>query len=335
MNAVAFCHPFVPPEWIAAHGLQPCWLPCRAGDETAAWNRRGVCPVAASRLEECREALPAEALVLTTTCDQLRYVAAVVQHEAKSPFFLMHVPRTWQTAGVRDYYREELQRLSRFIVNRGGTAPQGDVLAQTILRYDRARAAIRRQQGKTSAREFGQALAVVRGYLSEPALTEVETEEVLHHIVAKPPGELRLALVGGPLAESDYDLLAAIENDGGRFVLDATEAGERTLPAPVDRDRLQADPFEELVRIYFDGIADIFQRPNDRLFAWLRAEIAKRQVRGILLRRYVWCDHWHGELPRLRQELGLPVLDWDGIGNDSRSRAGDVSRIEAFLEMLR
>ena len=127
-----------------------------------------------------------------------------------------------------------------------------------------------------------------------------------------------MALVGGPMSQGDYELLTAVEAAGGRFVLDATESGERTLPAPLDIHRLKADPQEELVRIYFDCIPDVFQRPNDRLFAWLREEVAQRRVRGILVRRYVWCDHWHGEMPRLREELAVPVLEWDGAGNDPR-----------------
>lgn len=146
---------------------------------------------------------------------------------------------------------------------------------------------------------------------------------------------LPLALTGGPMSRGDYELLTVVEDAGGRFVLDATESGERTLPAPVDIDRLEADPREELVRIYFDSIPDVFQRPNDRLFAWLRREVAQRHVRGILVRRYVWCDHWHGEMPRLRQELAVPLLEWDGAGNDSRARASAIARMEAFLEMLR
>ena len=127
------------------------------------------------------------------------------------------------------------------------------------------------------------------------------------------PGARWRADVAGRL-----QLLAAVEEAGGRFVLDATESGERTLPAPVDAGRLQADPRDELVRIYFDCIPDVFQRPNDRLYAWLRADVAQRGVRGILMRRHVWCDHWHGELPRLREELAVPLLDWDGAGNDPR-----------------
>ena len=144
-----------------------------------------------------------------------------------------------------------------------------------------------------------------------------------------------LALVGGPLLESDGKLLEVIENAGGRIVLDATEGGERTLPAPLDPDRLQADPFEELVRVYFDAIPDVFRRPNDRLYDWLRQRIAERGVRGVIVRRHVWCDLWHAELPRLRQETSLPLLDLDTAANDRGALAAAAGRVEAFLEMLR
>jgi benzoyl-CoA reductase/2-hydroxyglutaryl-CoA dehydratase subunit BcrC/BadD/HgdB len=348
MNGVAYCHPFVPPEWIAAHGLRPCWLPCRAGDEPAAWVRRGVCPVAAARLDDFAAELPADAVVLTTTCDQIRYAAALLQHLGRLPVFLMHVPRTWQTAAARAFYREELGRLGRFLVGCGGTAPDDDALSRTMLQYDQARASLRRRSEEMPAGAFAEAVAAVRGDLvlaAPPACGLQQCRDVGQ--VANLPETwqignlphmgscLPLALVGGPMSQGDYEMLTAVEEAGGRFVLDATEAGERTLPAPLDADRLKAEPREELARVYFDCIPDVFQRPNDRLYAWLRQEVAGRRVRGILARRYVWCDHWHGEMPRLREQLSVPVLEWDGAGNDPRSRANTVGRMEAFLEMLR
>jgi benzoyl-CoA reductase/2-hydroxyglutaryl-CoA dehydratase subunit BcrC/BadD/HgdB len=370
MNAVAYCHPFVPPEWIAAHGLRPYWLPCRAGDEPAVWVQRGACPVAAGRIDDFRDELPAEAVVLTTTCDQIRYAAALLQHQGRLPVFLLDVPRTWQSRAMRTFYGEEIGRLGRFLVGLGGTAPQDDALVETMLQYDRARALLRQRRGEMSAGGFARAIDEVRGDLrtwcettsvgwtsesvwlqgtdSEVHLTN--REAISHQVLApvgqvanlpKPsqignlPQELRLALVGGPISPGDYELLTVVEDAGGRFVLDATESGERTLPAPVDIDRLQADPREELVRIYFDCIPEVFQRPNDRLFTWLRAEVAQRCVRGILVRRHVWCDHWHGEMARLREELAVPILEWDGAGNDPRAQASAVGRMEAFLEMLR
>ncbi len=352
MNALAYCHPFVPPEWIAAHGLQPCWLPCRAGEGPEVWVRRGVCPVAAALIDDFTKELPAEAVVLTTTCDQIRYAAALLQHLKTLPVFLLHVPRTWQTVAVRVFYREELARLGRFLVGCGGTMPTSDALTRTMLQYDRARASLRLRREEMSAATFAQAATAVRGRLAETAppasnrgdgsfqencnvgqvanLRETRQNGNLPHAP-----NLRLALVGGPLSQGDYDLLTAVEDAGGRFVLDATEAGERTLPGPVDIDRLNADPQEELVRVYFDGIPDVFRRPNDRLFAWLREQVAQRGVRGIVVRRYVWCDHWHGEVSRLREELAVPVLEWDGAGNDPRAQANALGRMEAFLEMLR
>jgi len=371
MKAIAYCHPFVPPEWITAHGLRPIWLPCRAGDEPAVWVRRGMCPVAAAHLDDFNGELPAEAVILTTTCDQIRYAAALLQHQGAIPVFLMHVPRTWQTTTMRAFYREELNRLGRFLVGCGGTAPRGDVLAQVILRYDQARTSLRLRRPEMPAGALAEATAAVRGHLMETTAakcgqgervgTGEETSVAFRSAKERdfrgakgdnatdfcepsPAAETRqmgnlrripLALVGGPMSQGDYELLRAVEHAGGRFALDATEAGERTLPSPVDIDRLQADPLEELVRIYFDGIADVFQRPNDRLFAWLRGQVAERGVRGIIIRRYVWCDHWHGAVPRLREELALPLLDWDGAGNDPRAQAGALGRMEAFLEMLR
>ena len=268
MNAVAYCHPFVPPEWIAAHGLRPCWLPCQTGDEPAVWIRRGVCPVAASRLNDFARELPAEAVVLTTTCDQIRYAAALLQHLGRLPVFLMHVPRTWQTAAVRAFYREELSRLGRFLVGCGGTAPKDNILSQTMIRYDRARASLRLRRPEMSANVFAQAIAAVRGHLtaspsaichSERSEESARRAEILRYAqddtryaqddAADLPccdrmgtGQndspvpnrdyLPLALVGGPMSVGDYELLTTVEDAGGRFVLDATEAGERTLPAP-------------------------------------------------------------------------------------------------------
>jgi benzoyl-CoA reductase/2-hydroxyglutaryl-CoA dehydratase subunit BcrC/BadD/HgdB len=333
MNAVAYCHPFVPPEWIAAHGLRPLWLPCAAGDGPAGPVRRGVCPVAAARLDELAGPLPAEAVVLTTTCDQIRYAAAVVQHLGKLPLFLMHVPRTWQTAAMRAYYRSELERLGRFLVACGGRSPDDDAVSRTMLQYDEARLPLRSGHDAVPASAYAQAINAVRGDLSSVAGTLRVPSAPTYFTDRKP--SVRLALVGGPMSQGDYQWLAAFEDRGVCFVLDATESGERTLPAPIDRDRLRADPLEELVRIYFDFVPDVFQRPNDRMFAWLRQQIAARDVQAIVVRRFVWCDQWHGEVQRLREEIGVPVLEWEGVADDTRGRAGAAGRIEAFLEMLR
>ena len=78
-----------------------------------------------------------------------------------------------------------------------------------------------------------------------------------------------LALVGGPLLVDDCVFLEQVAAVGGRIVLDASEWGERTLPARLDRARVASDPLGELARMYFDEIPDVFRRPNTRLYDWL------------------------------------------------------------------
>jgi benzoyl-CoA reductase/2-hydroxyglutaryl-CoA dehydratase subunit BcrC/BadD/HgdB len=344
MDLIAYCQPFVPPEWIAAHGLRPQWLrPQAAGGDSAAATRRGVCPVAAALLDAACQGLTVAALVLTTTCDQMRYAAAALEALGKFPVFLMHVPRTWQTAAAREFYSEELRRLGRFLIRCGGTPPAAEGLRAVMIRYEQARAELRRCREEMSACEFAEAVAGVRGDLPETVATSPQRA----HATAPRNGSIPLALLGGPLPPSDHRLLELIEDAGGRVVLDGSESGERTLPASPDFERMHADPLAELAHAYFDAIPDVFRRPNNLLYVWLRQEVARRGVRGLLVRRYLWCDLWHAELPRLRQESAVPVLEWDAVGDDPAcglprfaegglsQSSRDIGRLEAFLETLR
>ena len=160
--------------------------------------------------------------------------------------------------------------------------------------------------------------------------------EMLPEPVAPPPSSagVPLALVGGPLMIQDYAIFDLVEQTGGRIALDGSEGGERTIPARFDRQRVRDDPLGELVRAYFDTIPDIFRRPNTAFFDWLDEGIRARQVRGILYRRYLWCDLWHAELERLRQSSTVPILEIDVGPHDGGAPERIRDRLEAFLEML-
>ncbi len=145
---------------------------------------------------------------------------------------------------------------------------------------------------------------------------------------------IALALLGGPLLEQDRTILDTVEQAGGRIVLDATEGGVRTLPAAFDPDRVRREPLEALADAYFCAIPDVFRRPNDGLYQWLGEHIAAHQVRGILLRRYVWCDLWHAESQRLRGWSPVPILEIDSDHDDQGALARTLGRVEAFLEAL-
>ena len=106
------------------------------------------------------------------------------------------------------------------------------------------------------------------------------------------PYPIPVALIGGPLPADERWLIAAIEKAGGRIVLDGTENGERTLPAPFNLKRTKIDPMAELVHAYFDTIPDVFRRPNSGLYKWLDRMVEQRGARGVIVRHYVWCDMW-------------------------------------------
>ncbi len=328
MKRVAYCHPLIPPEWIAAHGLRPDWLrPRGVGSGPRAGSQRGVCPYAGAVVDALQAESGASAAVLVTACDQMRYAAALAARQRGDlPIFLMNVPSTWQTATARQLYLEELRRLGRFLVGLGGNHPSEDELASVMLEYDRARREVRAARGRVPARRFAESLAEIRSG-DVPVLTGTDG--------SPPAAGCPLALLGGPLTLEDYAIFDLIEQAGGRVVLDATEAGERTMPAALDRRRTREDPPGALVDAYFGSIVDVYQRPNTPLYEWLQLEIGTRGVRGILLRRYLWCDLWHAELFRLKERSRVPVLELDVAGGDGSSRSRTLNRLEAFLEMLR
>lgn len=306
MTTVAYSSPFIPAEWIAAHGVRPLWLrPGATSGQMSLGDRRGVCPYAGELVDTVLAGLDASALVLTTICDQMRYAAALLESVASLPVFLFSVPSTWQTPAARQLYRAELERLGRFLVRLGCQAPSPHELARVMLGYDETRAEARQSHAQ-----------------SMPAAMRADNA-------------VPLALIGGPLREKDDVIFDLIEQVGGRVVLDATEGGERTLPAPLDRQRTLLEPLDELTRAYFDTIPDVFRRPNDMLYQWLGQFLAARKVRGMLVRRYLWCDLWHAELHRLRAWSPVPVLEIDVARDEDCSLGRTAGRLEAFLEMLR
>jgi benzoyl-CoA reductase/2-hydroxyglutaryl-CoA dehydratase subunit BcrC/BadD/HgdB len=327
MKAIAYCSPFIPAEWIAAHGLQPHWLRLRSSmDQPLHSVTRGICPYAGTMIDTDMSDISVSAIVLTTICDQMRYAAAMIDNRSGCPVFLMNVPSTWQTDGVKQLYLDELRRLGRFLMDIGGNSPDIGKLAEIMLDYDRARLALREARGKTTARQFADVLAAVRGPLAGMSN--------LNYGHAQADG-IPLAILGGPLLESDYDIYNIVEQSGGRIVLDGTDGGERTLPRPFDLEGIANDPMQEMAGAYFDWIPDMFRRPNTKLYEWLGRELAAREVHGIIFRRYVWCDLWHAELQRLIEWSPVPVLGIDAGPDDISAPNRVQGRIEAFLEMLR
>jgi len=321
VRPVGFRSPFIPPEWIAAHGLEPQrWIPDgrRPGGYPIPGSE-GVCAFLRAWINEAARR-EAKAIVLTTFCDQVRRAAERMDDEGP-PVFLFNLPATWLSPSAQALYRSELRRLSAFLCTCGGQDPSRDRLADEMRVHQALRDRWLDAVPHLAGRDYGPALAAWHERREMPLVSPSRRAE------GKP-----VAVLGGPFSRKDMELFDRLEESGGHLVLDASEWGERTLPRRFVNRRLREDPFEELADAYFGHIPDVFRRPNTELFRWMKAETVRRGVRGVILLRHVWCDLWHAEVPRLRQALGVPMVDID-LTDDPLS-SGAVTRLQAFLETL-
>ncbi len=283
----------------------------------------GVCPYAAGFANEVSSDAGGVAVVFTTACDQMRRASELVDRARPGQMFLMNVPSTWQTAAAQKLYMSELERLGRFLVQLGGSAPPDERLAEIMREYNASRSQLRSARGRLSPRQYAEAIA----HFHRDGTFENRASES-----AAPSSGIPLALVGGPLLLDHLDVFDLIERAGGYVALNATTSGERTMPAAFDRRALRDDPFSALAEAYFGGITDAFRRPNGELYRWLKQEIAEVGARGIIFWRYVWCDIWHAEAQRMKEWAHVPLLVIDGDDGDVDGRT--VSRIQAFMEVL-
>ena len=142
-----------------------------------------------------------------------------------------------------------------------------------------------------------------------------------------------LAVVGGPLLSEHRELFAVIAGLGGQVVLDATEGGERTLPA-ASADIRSMPLLDAVAAARFESIPDVFQRPNDALASWLAQRVKQREVRGLVCCSYTWCDLWRAGQRHLADVAQVPALFLE-LGAETKLTGRTVTRIEAFLESLR
>jgi hypothetical protein len=260
-------------------------------------------------------------VIFTTACDQMRRGFDAAFHYGNQRAFLFNLPATWQTPAAKEMFRSELARLSRFLLTLGGVRPSSSKLQHEMERSADARQSLIDLAPVSSAREFVEALDRFHRDGSLLPLPEIANAN-----------KVPLALVGGPFTTSHWHLFDEIESAGGRVVLNATETGERSLSPTFKLG--DSDPFAALVDGYCDHMADVFQRPNTRLYSWLKARLASRHVRGIVLWHFTGCDLWRAEAESLREAFGLPVLVLE-VGGESGNAPRELTRLQAFVETLR
>jgi len=328
MQKIVYTSPYIPAEWIAAHGLSPSRIiPSASVSNSAPGQRQGLCPFAGTLIAHVLAEYSNCPVIMTTECDQMRRAFDVITQQRQTPAFLFNLPSTWQGSSAKKLYTAELRRLSRWLCSFSANMFSNDVLAETMLQYNNKRGSILAAKNSLTPRQFSEAIATFNNSPDEFSLTNIPSHKT-------DANGAPLAILGGPLLGHDFEIFDIVENCGGHITLDATETGQRTMPDTFNADKTETDLLAELTRAYFDHIPEIWQRPNVRLYEWLRTNIEQYNIRGIIFRRFLFCDLWHGELHRIREFTKLPVLDIDvsppATAIDERTKY----RIQAFMETL-
>lgn len=325
MKKVIYTCPYIPAEWIAAHGLKPCRIvPYSDGVNSGIFRREGLCPYVRDFINNLSNEKDCIA-VFTTLCDQMRRGFDIISSRLDIPVFLLNVPSTWQTVTSQKLYLDELKRLGNFLTKLGGKTPIDNILSETMHEYEKARKSILEMRDKLAAIQFAEIL--------EQFGKEGPNEEGKMGF-SPCCNSIPLAIIGSPLLKQDFEILELTEQLGGRIALNATENGERGLCSPFNKRKLKENPLLELADVYFNSIHDASRRPNSELYKWLKKNLAERKVRGILFHHNIWCDIWHAELQRLKDWVDLPVLNIESTGDNKSSNQNITNRIRAFLEML-
>lgn len=280
----------------------------------------GLCAFTNSIIEFAR-ATPADAVLFTTHCDQLRrgFDLASGSQPGSKNLFLFNLPATAGTKASRSVFRDEIVRLGDFLLRLGGHAPRD--LETIIRRYNAARQSLLKWIGPASSKAGAEAITRFLDNATLPTGRPFTTSR---------PGAIPVALVGGPVPQSEWDLFDTIEDAGGRVALNGTENGERALESVPEFKEAGID---WLIDSYAARCIDIFQRPNRRFYEWLGRKITARRIKAILLWSHVNCDLWRAEVQNLKEAFHLPVLAVET--NETRADAARAkTRIEAFMESL-
>lgn len=324
---VYLASPWIPREWVEVHGLVPRGLFSAPAFGTLTLRMaEGICSFAQQSLELARmHGAQGNAVVFGSSCDQMRRGFDIVGVPQGTRAFLFNLPATWQSGAAWRLFRAEFDRFTRFLERIGGCRQSDESVAAVIDSARDTRTRLRSSWNKLSARGFAECIA--RFHWDGRAIVERASD-------ADGDTGVPVAVVGGPLTQAQLGILDAIELAGGRVAVNATETCERSLGLETPVPGRVAGNIDCLAQFFFSRIIDVWQRPNTRLYAWLRERIEERNVRGIVLWHHVACDLWRAEAASLREAFNLPILTLDS----EQARSDDLRllhRIAAFMEILK
>jgi len=196
--------PWIPAEWIRAHGLTPRGLWSARDFRPGGWPiAAGVCALAETAVRQA-EARPDAAMIFSTSCDQLRRDFDIAVLHGLPRAFLFNLPATGQSAVAEPMFRSELERLGRFLLTLGGRKPTPEALRQAMRQAGATRECLLEAAPASSPRGLAEAVARFHWdgtFLPTPPAPPIKQQ-------------IPLALAGGPLLAAHWKWLDEIEAAG-------------------------------------------------------------------------------------------------------------------------
>jgi benzoyl-CoA reductase/2-hydroxyglutaryl-CoA dehydratase subunit BcrC/BadD/HgdB len=320
VKKICYTSPFIPPEWIEACGFHPVRIVPDTPENTSVIPpMEGTCGFMQNFFNTMNT--DCSAVIVTTSCDQMRRGFDIAQQDSPIPLFLLNTPTVVTSSSSLTRYEEELIRLRKFCEDLGGSFSRSR-LKRRSAHHSRCRRILQALIPHMSYRKYR---TLLQRYMHTGELSDTSFE------TTAPPAAHPIAVVGGPLPQGFLGLTDILENYGCRIVCDATESGPRCFPAPIDRQLLLSKPERALAQSFCTGIKTAALRPNTGLYTWLD-EAGIHSMKGIVFFRWIWCDLWHAEVHRMDRWADCPVTEIDLHNNNSTER--NKTRITAFAESL-
>ncbi len=341
-RSVFYTCSYVPEEIIMAAGLLPVrMIPQLRPSEADAYMHPNTCHYVKSLLGAALagDASRADGIVFANSCDGMRRLHDLWTEYVKTvPALFIDVPKKKDPASI-EFFASELKRFAGSLKQAfPGSRVTDASLREAIGACNGVRLLmdeVFKLQRDAHSSVTGSSVfeLCVEGASSHPAEFAGRLRQFISSSKSGkvPEAERRILLTGNVVHRPD--LIALIEESGGRVVVLDTCPGVRHYDTLVEEDT--ADPMLALARRYLtrascarmEGIEERFQR--------LKKLAAESNADAIIYSTVKFCDTYLYESPLMRnacEDVGVPVLflendyEWSGLGQMK-------TRVEAFLAM--
>ncbi len=342
---IGFSCTYTPLHLIDAAGFIPYKIipkgnwPERAGEIL----HENLCPNVKRILDRVLENdLPELAgVVFMNSCDAMRRLSdAWIKTRQDHRVMILDLPVSFSKSSI-SYFKNEIEKMIEKLQEWSGEKIDGEKIKKSIERYNRltdsiALLLVKRNEGKLPGGNKALQEIYNRAVTEDPEVTLKKLEEPGESSKKAGDSGMPVFLFGNVFPDPEaYEIFQAA---GAEVTADDLCTGSRMFR------RIELKENSDILGTLAEEILGsppcartIFSEDPHRLFDELMDKYRKSGARGIIFHTVKFCDPYLSRLPYLRkkiQEEGIPFLSLEGDCT-TRSMGQQLTRIEAFVEMLR